>query len=38
MTRGSGSYTLTLVGYEQAPADVTTKLVEAYEAARAAGN
>ena len=38
MTRGSGSYTLTLEGYEQAPADVTRKLVEAYEAARAAGN
>ena len=38
MTRGSGSYTLTLEGYEQAPADVTKKLVEAYEAARAAGN
>ena len=37
MTRGSGSYTLTLEGYEQAPADVTKKLVEAYEAARAAG-
>ena len=38
MTRGSGSYTLTLEGYEQAPADVTKKLVEAYQAARAAGN
>lgn len=38
MTRGSGSYTLTLEGYEQAPADVTKKLVEAYEAARAVGN
>ena len=38
MTRGSGSYTLALEGYEQAPADVTKKLVEAYEAARAAGN
>ena len=38
MTRGSGSYTLTLEGYEQAPADVTKRLVEAYEAARAAGN
>ena len=33
----TNSYTLTLEGYEQAPADVTKKLVEAYEAARAAG-
>ena len=38
MTRGSGSYTLELEGYEAAPHDVTKKLVEAYEAARAAGN
>ena len=38
MTRGSGSYTLGLEGYEAAPHDVTKKLVEAYEAARAAGN
>ncbi|MEE0705366.1 MAG: EF-Tu/IF-2/RF-3 family GTPase, partial [Adlercreutzia sp.] len=38
MTRGSGSYTLELEGYEQAPHDVTKKLVEAYEASRAAGN
>ena len=38
MTRGSGSYSLVLEGYEAAPADVTRKLVEAYEAARAAGN
>ncbi|MCI9674067.1 MAG: elongation factor G, partial [Enterorhabdus sp.] len=38
MTRGSGSYSLALEGYEAAPADVTRKLVEAYEAARAAGN
>ena len=36
MTRGSGSYTIELEGYEQAPADVTKKLVEAYQAARAA--
>jgi elongation factor G len=35
MTRGSGSYTLTLEGYEQAPHDVTKKLVEEYEASRA---
>jgi len=38
MTRGSGSYTLELEGYEAAPADVTRKLVAEYEAARAAGN
>lgn len=38
ITRGSGSYTLVLEGYEQAPADVTQKLVEAYQEARAAGN
>ena len=34
ITRGSGSYTLTLEGYEQAPHDVTKKLVEAYNAAK----
>ena len=38
MTRGSGSYSLVLEGYEAAPADVARKLVEAYETARAAGN
>ena len=38
LTRGSGSYTIELEGYEPAPADVTKKLVEAYQAARAAGN
>ncbi|HJF64050.1 MAG TPA: elongation factor G, partial [Gordonibacter urolithinfaciens] len=38
LTRGSGSYTLELEGYDPAPADVTKKLVEAYQAARAAGN
>ena len=38
LTRGSGSYVLTLEGYEEAPHDVTKKLVAAYEAARAAGN
>lgn len=38
LTRGSGSYSIELEGYEQAPADVTKKLVEAYQAARAAGN
>lgn len=38
LTRGSGSYTLEIDGYQEAPRDVTAKLVEAYEAARAAGN
>lgn len=38
ITRGSGSYSIQLNGYEQAPADVTKKLVEAYKEARAAGN
>lgn len=38
ITRGSGSYSIELEGYEPAPADVTKKLVEAYQAARAAGN
>lgn len=38
LTRGSGSYLIELEGYEQAPADVQKKLVEAYQAARAAGN
>ena len=37
ITRGSGSYSIELEGYEPAPADVTKKLVEAYQAARAAG-
>ncbi len=38
MTRGSGSYAIEIDGYEEAPHDVTKKLVEEYEAARAAGN
>jgi elongation factor G len=38
LSRGSGSYTITVEGYEEAPADVTKKLVEAYQASRAAGN
>lgn len=38
LTRGSGSYVLTLEGYEEAPHDVTRKLVAEYEEARAAGN
>lgn len=36
LTRGSGSYTYSLEGYEPAPADVTKKLVDAYHKARAA--
>lgn len=35
ITRGSGSYTITIEGYEEAPQDVTKKLVEEYQAARA---
>ena len=38
ISRGSGSYTIELDGYEQAPADVQKKLVAKYEAKRAAGN
>ena len=38
ITRGSGSYSIEIEGYDPAPADVTKKLVEAYQAARAAGN
>ncbi len=34
LTRGSGSYSLMLEGYEEAPADVTKKLIQAYEATR----
>ena len=34
LTRGSGSYTLKLEGYEPAPFDVTKKLVEAYQASK----
>ncbi len=34
ITRGNGSYTLKLEGYEPAPADVTKKLVEAYQVSR----
>ncbi|NGM18275.1 elongation factor G [Eggerthellaceae bacterium zg-893] len=36
ITRGSGSYVIELEGYEQAPGDVQKKLVDAYQAARAA--
>ena len=35
MTRGSGSYYIELEGYDPAPADVTKKLVEAYQASKA---
>lgn len=38
ITRGSGSYSIEIEGYEQAPGDVTKKLIETYQAARAAGN
>lgn len=38
LTRGSGSYAITIEGYEEAPRDVTKKLIDEYEAARAAGN
>ncbi len=38
LTRGSGSYTIMVEGYEEAPHDVTKKLIEEYQAARAAGN
>lgn len=38
ISRGSGSYTYEIDGYEEAPMDVTKKLVEAYQAARNAGN
>ena len=36
MTRGQGSYEIELNGYEQAPGDVQKKLVDEYQAARAA--
>ena len=38
LTRGSGSYVINVEGYEEAPRDVTQKLIAEYEAARAAGN
>ena len=34
ITRGSGSYTIKVEGYDPAPADVTKKLVEAYQASK----
>ncbi|MCQ2751645.1 MAG: elongation factor G [Coriobacteriales bacterium] len=38
MTRGSGSFTLEMDGYEQVPGDVQKKLVDEYQAARAAAS
>ena len=35
LTRGSGSYSIVIEGYEEAPRDVTQKLIAAYEEARA---
>lgn len=37
ITRGNGSYTIVVEGYEQAPADIQKKMVEEYQAARAEG-
>ena len=34
MTRGNGSYTIEINGYEQAPGDVQARLVEEYQASR----
>jgi elongation factor G len=34
MTRGTGSYTLELEGYEEVPADIANKLIAAYKAKR----
>ena len=38
ISRGSGSYTIELDGYEEAPHDVQEKLVAEYQAKRAGGN
>ena len=35
LSRGSGSYTIEVNGYEEAPHDVQKKLIEQYEASRA---
>ena len=35
LTRGSGSYSVEIEGYDPAPADVTKRLIEAYQAQRA---
>ena len=37
LTRGNGSYTIEVEGYEEAPHDVTEKLVAEYKASRAEG-
>lgn len=37
LTRGSGSYTIKIDGYEEAPHDVSEKLISEYQKARAAG-
>ena len=37
ITRGNGSYTIEIDGYEEAPHDITQKLVDEYQAARAEG-
>ncbi|MGI6217440.1 MAG: elongation factor G [Coriobacteriales bacterium] len=38
LTRGNGTYTIELEGYEEAPYDVAQKLIAEYQAARAEGN
>ena len=38
ISRGSGSYTIEVNGYEEAPHDVQERLVKAYQEKRAAGN
>ena len=38
LSRGSGTYAIEVEGYEEAPAEITKKLVAAYQAARTAGN
>ena len=37
ISRGTGSYTIDLEGYEEAPAHITKKMVEEYEASRNQG-
>jgi elongation factor G len=38
MTRGTGSYTLEIAGYEEVPGDIAKKLIEAYQTRREEGN
>ena len=38
LSRGNGTYFISLEGYEEAPHEVTKKLAEEYQAARTAGN